>query len=974
MSGRRLILVFTLCLLAAACRSSATRGGVKLDLTDHSGLVPKPLDRLEAGDSLTLGLTGLAPRSRVELTLNDDLGKEWSYARLFADDRGRIPPQLFWYQSGVIGTTSRNITFKPDPAFVTFEEAETYFAQHPLTLTVQDAERRVLVRQPIRIRPRTTPMIYPSNEKGILQNSLNVRSEDLYVSGRNFPPGSTVHLATVDNEFTWAAGDRMNQRATRTIKLGPGQTSFTERIWPRGASQPGAYDLVARIDRELTDIISTGDIVSFNEDTGVVMFLIINGNIVIDSAGRERNAPAKFEFSDSFEKGENVWAAVDPTDVPAVHSGGNYAKYWVVEHQPNAYWDGGAPALTDVSGGTEIQRVKYWCINMSRRIVWSAATQPEPIKPYDVIVDFGAVPSNTGADFVDDNKYDKGLDFIDGYDADAGFWVGENPGTAGSFAVGRVDFLDENGISGITDPTGLTGPTYDVKLAWARIMYPATAPGVGTPVSPLQPSYPVALFQHGRHWNCDNDGSGPLLGGGYNWNCTPASNRIPSHLGYDYIMERLASQGVFCISISTHDIQPDQSGAWNYNARGRLILKFLDKLRDWNDNGTDPFGPLFTGKIDMSRIALSGHSRGGEGVVAAEVLNQTWPAPHSILAVNAIAPTDQDSMTEYVPSEAAYYLIVGARDGDVSNMQGVRTYDRAFPDGAPDRKPKTFAYVYGANHNYFNTIWTPTAALGMANPWAGSVDDYPGSMPALTAAQQREMALTTVTAFFRWQLLGQIAFREILTGRIKPATVPNQSVFLTFQDGERTTIDNFEQPGMVATSNTVAGTNAAPGFGTFEERRLNHDGSIYPGNPPTDNFFYHDTIGLKLAWAAPQTYTVNIPGGAGNFTAFSHLTLRIAKKASVNGTGPDINVNVQLEDSLGHTALWPLRSDQFDRIPHAYEDPESFPTVNVLTGVRIPLRNFTQNNSMVDLANIVKITIAVEGSGEIAIDDIEVGK
>ena len=30
----------------------------------------------------------------------------------------------------MIGTTSRKINFKPDPAFVTFEEAEDYFSKH----------------------------------------------------------------------------------------------------------------------------------------------------------------------------------------------------------------------------------------------------------------------------------------------------------------------------------------------------------------------------------------------------------------------------------------------------------------------------------------------------------------------------------------------------------------------------------------------------------------------------------------------------------------------------------------------------------------------------------------------------------------------------------------------------------------------------------------------------------------------------
>lgn len=978
MRGRRLLLLFTLCLAAAACRTSGPAPGVKIDLTDRSGLDPKALDRLEAGDSLTLGLSGLRPKSRVELYLNDDLGKEWSYARLFADDKGRVAPQLFWYQSGVIGTTSRKINFKPDPAFLTFEEAENYFAQHPLTLVARDEEKRVLARQVVKIGRRTTPMIYPSNEKGILENSVNAATEDLYITGTNFPPGATVHLMAVDNQYVWNRGDTLVKRASRTIQLAPGQTRFTERILRSGEGRPGAYDLVARTGAQAgRNVLEAGDVLSFNEDTGVILYMIINGNIVIDSAGRLKNAPAKFEFSDAFEKGEDVWGAVDPSDVPAVHSGGNYAAYWVVNHQNNAYWDGVSPALADVSGGTEIQRVKYWCINASRRIIWPAATQPEPIKAYDVIVDFGAVPSMTGADFVNDNVYDKGTDFIDGYNTDAGFYVGENPGAIGTFAVGQVDLDDPSGISGITDPMGITGPTYNINLAWARIMYPATMAGVGMPVSGAQPNYPVAVFLHGRHANCDSDGSGPGLSGSVTNSC-PAANRIPSHLGYDYIMERLASQGIFCISISAHDIQPD-NGFWNYDVRGRLVLKFLDKLKDWNDNGTDPFGAIFNGKIDLSRIALSGHSRGGEGVVAAAVLNLTWPTHYSILAVNAIAPTDQNAGGDFVPTEPAYYLLLGARDGDVRNMQGVRTYDRAYPDGVAARPEKVMAYVYNANHNYFNTIWTDTAALGTPNPWAGSADDYPGGVPAMSAADQRQIGLTTVAAFFRWKLLNQVAFREVLTGRIRPAGLQNQFVFWTFQDGERKAADNFEQAGMAAGTNTLMGTNAAPGFGTFEERRLNHDGSSYPGSPLTDNNLYHDTIGLKLAWAAPQTYTIDIPAGSRDFSAYTHLTFRIAKKAATLGTGPDINFDIQLEDGAGHTGLWPFRTDQYDRIPHAYENPRITAVfgdtmVNVMTGVRIPLRAFTLNNSMVDLTNVARITIMTAGSGEIAIDDIEFGK
>ena len=950
-----------------------------LELVDTNGVVPRAVEDIEIGDSLSVGFSGLSPRAPVQVYLTDDLGREWSYARLFADAKGRIAPSLFWYHTGVIGTTSRAIRFRPDPAFETFEEAQRYFELHRLTLSVRDLRGRLLTQRGLPVRPRSGPLLYPSNAEGVLTNSRDLAREDVYVTGRNFPPGSTVHVYLVANQYAWKAGDPLRDVSgpegvaqVEVVRLSPGQTGFTMQVMSRTHARPGAFDLVARIGVLGPPALHPADVLSYAEDTAVLLYLIINGNIVIESAGRTRGSPAKFEFSDSFEKQEDVWAAVDPTDVPAIHPGGNYAAYYVVEHQPESYWNSSNPALVDVSGGIEIKRVKYWCINVSRTVVWPSATIPEPIKGYDVVVDFGATPALDAASFATDGVYTKGTDFIDGYDK-VGFWLFEDPSTAGPFAVGTVELDDPNGISGITDPTGTTGPTESVTLAWARIMYPAATAGTGVPVSSSQASYPVALFLHGRHWNCDDDGSGPGLTGGYSFSCpvTPVDQRIPSHEGYDYIMERLASQGIFSISISAHDIQPGL-GVWDYDARGRLILKFLDKLRDWNANGTDPFGGIFAGKLDMTRIALSGHSRGGEGVVAAQELNATWPTPHSIVAVNAIAPTDQNSIS-YLMESAHYYLLVGARDGDVSNMQGFRTYDRSFPDGAPSRRSKTVAWVYGANHNYFNTIWTDTAALGAANPWAGSVDDgswvvTPQVMPA---SEQRQIALTTITAFFRQHLQGIAAYKEISTGRLRPAAMTNQHVYWTYQDGERMAVDNFEQQPANAGQNTLGGAVTGSGFTTFQERLLNHDSSDYPGAVPADFQFYHDTLGMKLAWSAPQTYSTILPGGL-DVTTFSHLTFRVAKRVPSSGPGSPLNLLVNVEDGAGKTLSWPLRTDQFDPIPHPYE--RSGGPQALLTGVRIPLRNFTMNNSGIDLSDLVKVTIQTEGAGEIGLDDVEFGK
>ena len=977
-SPTRIWFVVLLFFALTAVAEDFTAAGVTFTAGDPNGVRFKPLSSLEVGDSLSVELTGARPRSTVEMRLQDASGREWSFSRVHSDSRGNVARTLFWYQSGVIGTTARRTTFRPDPSFLTFDEAERFFAAGTMRLTVREREGRTLAIREFRPRPRTSPFVYPSDSSGVLENAVNAKDETLYVTGRNFPAGATVQLFLVPNRFGWAANDTFKATVVKTVNLRPTQTGFTAQMVGAGALLPGTYDIIARAGSSGTPILQASDLVSFGADTGVAFYIIINGNVVIDVAGRLAPGVAYFQFSNYFEKGEDVWGAVDPTDVPANHPGGNYAEYWVVNDQPAAYWDGVNPALVDVSGdGPELHRVKYWCINGTEVRLWAAATQAAPIAGYDVVVDFGAAPANVEADFVSDTTYNKGVDFLDGY-LDAGFWVYEPPDKVGPYGVGTVDYLDENGISGITDPQGITGPQYPIKLGWARIKYPATATGVGTPVAPGGP-YPIALFMHGRHANCQVGGIDP--------NCAPA-NRIPSHEGYDYIMDTLASQGIFCISISTHDIQADD-GVWNYNVRGRLVLKFLDKLRDWTTMGNDPFGGLFNGHLDMSKVAISGHSRGGEGVVAADQLNVNWPNPHSIVAVNAIAPTDQDGALDYKP-RAPYYLLLGARDGDLWNMQGLRTYDHSYAQGVPNRKMKATGFVYGANHNFFNTIWTDAANLGMPNPWLGAKDDCDDAPTVdqpdrcqlkMPATVQRQVALSTITAFFRWHLQGAAGYREVLTGVLEPAAMDNNNVFWTFQDEQRNAIDNFEQqPPLDPAQNTVGGLATAIGASTFEERLLNAGGwvgstSYNPIPPLVDNAFFHDTIGLKLKAPMPIVYETDIPAGpARDVSMYDHLTLRIAKKVAALPTaaGPDITVYVNIEDGQGHTGMSWADASNYQRIPHPFPGSD-LPNLATLTGIRIPLQFFTRNNSQVDLTDVAKIKITIDGT-EIGLDDVEFGK
>jgi len=157
------------------------------------------------------------------------------------------------------------------------------------------------------------------------------------------------------------------------------------------------------------------------------------------------------------------------------------------------------------------------------------------------------------------------------------------------------------------------------------------------------------------------------------------------------------------------------------------------------------------------------------------------------------------------------------------------------------------------------------------------------------------------------------------------------------------------------------------GFSTAEETHLNGGGSILtlPAGFPQDTRYNHDTVGVKLDWPAAASYDIGLQAGVGGFdaSAFSHLNLRVGKRAPI---GAEVNLTINIQDTLGNSANFDMQSQQWDTIPAQYRVDNA-----MMTGVRIPLHAFTQFNSGVDLSQLFEINITVDGSEEIAIDEIE---
>lgn len=183
---------------------------------------------------------------------------------------------------------------------------------------------------------------------------------------------------------------------------------------------------------------------------------------------------------------------------------------------------------------------------------------------------------------------------------------------------------------------------------------------------------PLVLLLHGSHDSADPDG-------GY-------------YQGLSYLADALARRGFAAVSL---DIQP--AYVWKYGkgddgekaaAITRSQLGYLDRA-----NRGDPLFPAdLTGRLDLERLILVGHSRGGD--TALDLANAL---PGAVGAV-AVAPGLRTAEKDWRDIPLA--ILIPELDGDVTDLDG---YACLGPLYAADRRsPAVATLLRGANHNYFN--------------------------------------------------------------------------------------------------------------------------------------------------------------------------------------------------------------------------------------------------------------------------------
>jgi dienelactone hydrolase len=936
----------------------AAAEGATLRLTGDDG---EPREAFEIGESLTLAAEGLRPLQAHDVQVSLD-GRELFTSRLLADGRGAIESTVLWPQMGLDDPSSER-RFTPD-------EAAEVWAGRRLDLVIS-VGRETVASASARVEALGRhPVVIASDAEGRVLNAFEADEQPLFLALRALPFSGPARVYVVPRQHDWRVGDplepaptRGGKAAVREIELPETRRQAVVEVLPAGALYPGAYDFVIRPLRygyeedELPQLLDR-DIVGSRRVTGLVIREnfwnakpVLGGCVnKLPVSGRSVAGAPYFQYSDTFEVGEDVWAALDPGIVDPGNVGKMCALY-VIPSKTDAQWDvdNSLAHLPVLGGNAAVQKIKLQtgCINANKVKVWPAAMLPGQ---YDIVADFGNnVPD--AALFVPDDAYNTPLDIIDGYFV-AGFRVVKDPGTMTDFAhagtwhyteatvaamgmPGTVNVDDENDFYAV--PGGFSVLVRQVALK-ARVFYPADVPGVTDPaqISAAQPSYPLVVIVHGN---------------------------VHDYTSYDFLLSHLARNGFVAASIDNRYLSAGNPVHGMHGlGRANNLFRHLAVLQ-----------AKFGTKL-QNNVGIMGHSRGGEGVLKAARLNQQQGLGHNLNAIMSLAPTDQYGREVLGGAWAKpYFVLYGSRDGDVAGWSPADLASWGYPDftwrstgfSLYDRAggaPKSMAFLYRATHNGFITSNSDNGEAGVIAP-----------------ATQQAVTKAYTTAFFRRHLRNEPEWEGMFSGEWKPASVAATGAELHVQyrvPGGRTA-DDFEGGGAPNwQASTIGGTVSHGGTLPADpsEGRLIH----YPlANPGLDTQSPHDSKGLRLQWNnAGDRLTFSIPAASQDVRAFSVLSLRVAQTVASgsNPAGQPQDLRVALKDAANNERA--IRVSAFGAVPYPDQRANVDHRKSALSTIRIPLASYTivcAGQPKVDLEHVTELSLVFDlnATGDIQVDEIE---
>lgn len=881
------------------------------------------------GETLGVHASGVRQRSQHLVTVSDGHGELFT-ATAMSDAHGVIAPTVVWPLMGL--EDPRN----PEP--VSIADARKRWKDTTIEVTLRDGERRVATAKLRLDADQRRPLVVGTDGNGFPRHGFEVGEFPAIIAVLDPPPWQNVRVWMVPRQHEWRIGDRISpvtlsggRVAFIDVELG-GRETLAVEIAAAAELAPGAYDfIVRRLRYGYPDDdylwLQPDDLIGGHWITGLVVRepfwpskMILGGciNQQRQLVGRSITEWPYMQFSDTFQVGENIWCALDPSALDPNHVSKMVAIY-TVPHKTPAQWsaDSGLSNLAVLGGNAAVHRTltSSWCINVTKFLLWPTASQ---VGEYDVVADFDGNTANPMA-FTPDDHFDPPLDLIDGY-TDPGFRVVPDPTQDASFAnIGA--FAYNEGTQGYVTVTDDFGSTWNVPLR-ADVRFPSDVAGATSPaqISAAEPSYPVVLCVHGN------------------------SSYTTSYQGYDYLLDHLAHNGF--ISVSIH-LEPGETGT----DRARVARRHLQIV--FSMFGTNA----------ANNVGLMGHSRGGEAVVIATRLNQQEAWGYNINAVISLSPTNQYTDEHFGGAWAAPYLVIyGSLDGDLRGIgdTGFEMYDKA------SGMQKSMFFVYEACHDRFNTVWGDTDI-----PWLAPTDQP----RVISAATHRDIARGYMAAFFRENLRREAQWAGLLRGEWIPSTVqidtPGIQIFPQHEHTTVRTVADFDGPHTATSWQTddIGGTVTKVGLPANPQ-----DGDMRS----MDSQSPHMTGGELVRWSAVgQSLTFNIPAGQRDVSAYHAMSFRVAQKvnSASNPANQAQDFRLTLTDGSAHSRA--IRISKFAVIP--YPDPRADGlTKSAMRTIRIPMSAYTikcPQADPVDLTNVVSLAFEFSENpnpmGEIEIDSVQ---
>ncbi len=491
--------------------------------------------------------------------------------------------------------------------------------------------------------------------------------------------------------------------------------------------------------------------------------------------------------------------------------------------------------------------------------------------------------------------------------------------------------------------------------------------------------FPVVVVIHGTHPGCPEDATGVDR-----WPCDPEVERR-NYSGFAYLASALAEQGYIVLVPNTN---AEHTFGFGEPVAGERLKQLLDlhlqAVGEAAAGGANEFGVELAGRTDLSRLALFGHSRGGEAALALANLPDVQEASQGygpVAGVLQIAAATT-AVDPWNGSAVPLATVLSACDGDVVAQDGQFFFEgiRLAGQGAW----ATSAWLERANHNGFNTF------LG-ADPFGSP--GRPDCETLLDPEAQRAWLVDYASDFLTTLFSQDAAAVEAAKARMgldvttpAPAELyglPARVAYLPPGPDRQSVMIPTDAEELA--TNRLGGEVVAEGVTTHFCPKGFYSAQMLPGSEPCRRNYV--TVPGQPAhavvwWEQPgAAWRFELPEGAGDLSDYSTLSLRAAvdPASPLNAAGQAQAFSVQLTDRAGNRAAVQTRPDEpalgFSpgEMREVTATETGFFTGRVpLTTIRVPLSAFAG----VDLSDIAEIALLFDQtpSGALFVADLELAR